>query len=603
MIDTALVLALIIFAGILCQWIAWRVKLPAILFLLLTGILLGPATGRLDSGALFGDLLFPFISLSVAVILFEGSLTLQFHQIRGISRVVRNLVSFGMLVTWLITTLATRFSLGFTWELCFLFGAITVVTGPTVIVPMLRTVRPSSSVANILRWEGIVIDPIGATLAVLVYEFILSGSGGSAMGHTLLSFGGILAIGISLGAIFGQLYGMTLRSHLVPEYLQNVATLALVFLAFTISNHLYHESGLLTVTVMGMWLANMKGIPVHDILDFKESLSVLLISLLFIILASRIDFADFTRLGWPALFVFLAVQFLARPLSVLISTLGSSLSWPERHLLAWIAPRGIIAAAISALFAIRLEEAGYGEAPLLVPLTFLIIIGTVVLQSATAGTIARFLGVSEADPKGILIIGANHVAIAIAKALAQAGFKPLLIDTSWEKISRARMEGLETFYGAPVSEHADRNLDLVGMGRMLALTAHGSLNSLACMHYRMEFGATGVFAIPTTGEKDLAEERKTSPLHTGTLLFSGNMTFSEFSARLAQGWKIRATRLTETFDYDAYLQEHEGQAVPLFAVSDKNHPEFFTVSRTPRPKPGWTVVSLLSGSRGNGGGE
>ncbi len=592
-VDTALALSLIILTGIACQWLAWRVKLPAILFLLLTGIMAGPVMGWLDSGRLFGDLLFPFISLSVAVILFEGSLTLQFHEIAGLSRVVRHLVSFGVLITWIITTVVTRTVLGFSWELSFLFGAITVVTGPTVIVPMLRTVRPSTAVSSVLRWEGIVIDPIGATLAVLVYEFIMSGSGNGAMGHTLLSFGRIVGVGLCFGIFSGYFFGVILRKHWLPEYLHNVATLALVFIIFSASNALQHESGLLAVTVMGIWLANMKNVPVHEILDFKESLSVLLISVLFIILAARIDFADFLRLGWPAVFVFLAIQFLARPLSVMAASFGSKLTWPERHLLAWIAPRGIIAAAISALFAIRLEQAGYAEAPLLVPLTFMVIIGTVVLQSSTAGLIARLLGVSEPDPRGILVIGANHVAIALAKALQEAGFRPLLVDTNWGRIRKARMEKLQTFYGNPVSEQADRNLDLVGMGRMLALSAHNSLNTLACMHYRMEFGRNEVFTVQTASETELSDARKASPHLAGKALFGREITFSGLSALLAKGWKIRSTGLTDSFTFESYAQQYENRFVPLFAVSARGKLEIFTPEKEVHPLPGWTIISLI----------
>lgn len=591
--DAALTFALVILAGVACQWFAWRVRLPAILFLLLTGITIGPVLGWLDAGRLFGDLLFPFISLSVAVILFEGSLTLRFHQIAGLRRVVRDLVSFGVLVTWVITAAVTRFALGFSWEISFLFGAITVVTGPTVIVPMLRTVRPTSAVANVLRWEGILIDPIGATLAILVYEFILSGSGGNAIGHTLLSFGEIVSVGLILGGIAGYLYGIILRHHWLPEYLHDVGTLSFVFILFTVSNYLHHESGLLAVTVMGVWLANMRDVPVDEILDFKESLSVLLISVLFIILATRIDFADFSRLGWPAVFVFLAIQFLARPLSVMVATFRSGLSWPERHLLAWIAPRGIIAAAISALFAIQLEEAGYATAPLLVPLTFLVILGTVILQSATAGFIARMLGVSEPDPKGILIIGANHVAIAVAKALQECGFRPLLIDTSWEKIRRARMEGLQTFYGNPVSEQADRQLDLVGMGRMLALSAHSSLNTLACMNYKMEFGRSDVYAIQTVSEKGKSDRRRPARHRVWNNLFDEEATFSRISALLAKGWKIRQTKLTEEFNFKAYQEKYEGKFIPLFAVTSKGDLQIFTVDGSLVPQPGWTLVSLL----------
>ncbi|MFH1218008.1 MAG: sodium:proton antiporter [Pseudomonadota bacterium] len=593
--DKVFILSCVIFAGIICQWIAWRVKLPAILFLLFTGIIVGPVAGLLDSDALFGDLLFPFISLSVAVILFEGSLTLRFHQIIGLRKVVQNLISFGVLVTWLITTIVTRFALDFSWQLSFLFGAVTVVTGPTVIVPMLRTVRPSAAVANILRWEGIVIDPVGATLAVLVYEFIISGSSGNALGQTLFSFSKLVGIGLLLGALSGYLYGLLLRRHLIPEFLHNVTTLALVFIVFAVSNTLQHESGLLTVTVMGIWLSNMKDVPVDDILDFKESLSVLLITVLFIILAARMNLDMFVALGWRALFVFLAIQFLARPISVMISSLGSKLTWPERHILAWIAPRGIIAAAISALFAIKLEQKGFTDAELLVPLTFMVIIGTVVLQSCTAGLIAKRLGIAEPDPKGVLIIGANMVAFAIAKSLKQEGFKCLLVDTSWDKISKARMEGLDTYYGEPVSEHADRHLDLIGIGKMLALSPRGALNALSCMHYRMEFGYNAVYTLQVASELELSEVRKSTSQSCKNPLFGKNITFSKLSMNLTKGWKIHNTRLTDQFTYEKLMNNYDSRFIPLFAVKPNGNLEIFTADHKIKPQAGWIVIAMVPG--------
>ncbi len=591
--DPALAIALVVLAGTACQWFAWRVRLPAILFLLLAGILAGPVTGWLDSDRLFGNLLFPFISLSVALILFEGSLSLRFHQIAGLRRVVRSLVSVGVMVTWLITTLVTRWALGFSWQLSFLFGAITVVTGPTVIVPLLRTVRPTAAVANVLRWEGIVIDPVGATLAVLVYEFIMAGSGGTALGSTVAAFARIVAVGLCIGIGAGYLYGLVLRRHWLPEYLHNVATLALVISVFTFCNHLHHESGLLAVTVLGIWLANMKDVHIDEILGFKESLSVLLISVLFILLASRIDFRDFSRLGWSAVAVLLAIQFLARPLGVMLAALGSRLTWPERHLLSWIAPRGIIAAAISALFALRLEQAGYAEAPLLVPLTFMVIIATVVLQSATAGFIARRLGVAEPEPRGVLIIGANHVAIALARSLVAAGFRPLLVDTGPNRIERAARAGLRTFFGNPVSEQADRHLDLVGMGRMLALSAHGPLNTLACMHYRMEFGAREVYTLQTADEHELSDQRRAPPHLAGKILFGREITFSSLSGLMARGWRPTATILTGSLDFAAYLHRHGGRIIPLFAVSPRGRLHIFTAEERPEPQPGWAVIALM----------
>jgi NhaP-type Na+/H+ or K+/H+ antiporter len=587
--------ALIIVACILCQWAAWLLKLPAIIFLLLTGIVAGPLLGWLQPEKLLGDLLLPFVSLSVAVMLFEGGLTLKYREIAGLEKVVRRMVSIGMLITWVITAIATRYALHFTWEVSFLFGAVTVVTGPTVIVPMLRTVRPTASVANILRWEGVVIDPIGASLAVLVYEFIIvSKSGDSALGHTLMIFAQIVLVGLVLGILGGYLFGITLRRHWLPEYLHNVGTLALVWGVFALSNILQHESGLVSVTIMGIWLANMKGVDVDDILNFKESLSIILISLLFIILAARIDFAILKDMGWRAVIVFLSIQFLSRPLNVMYATIGSKLSWPERHILAWIAPRGIVAAAIAAIFAIQLEKIGYTEANQFVPLTFIVIIGTVLLQSATARPIAKWLKVAEPEPKGFLVIGANKVARAIAKVLEAQGFRVLLAEANWDNIAKAKMENLETFYGNPVSEHAERHLNLVGIGCMLALSHHESMNVISAMHYRLELGANAIYVLQSKPGENVSEKLKVPIRRRSSILFGKDITFNTLADMLSRGGDVRVTNLTESFGFDQYLEKNRGLAVPLFALNPKERLRIFTAEHTFEPAPGWTIISMVA---------
>ena len=583
----ALLLAAIGLLGLGCQWLAWWVKLPAILFLLLGGVALGPLSGILQPDALFGDLLLPVVSLSVAVILFEGSLGLRFEQIRGLETVVRHMISTGLLVTWSVTALASHWLLAFPWSLALLFGALTVVTGPTVIVPMLRSVRPTARIAHILRWEGIVIDPIGALLAVLVFEFIVSGQSSAALGHSLWVFARILLAGGLLGAAAGQLLGVVLRRYWLPHYLHNLATLTLVFAVFALANVVQQESGLLAVTVMGIWLGNMRRVPLEDILDFKESLSLLLISGLFILLAARLRLADVLTLGWGAVGVLLVMQFVARPLKVVVASWGSALSWRERALLAWIAPRGIVAAAVSALFALRLEEQGQAMAGLLVPLTFLVIIGTVVLQSATARALARALGVREPDPHGFLIIGANPLARTIAKALDEHGFQTLLVDNNRAYVRAAAMHGLKVFYGSAVSEQADRQLDLVGLGSLLGLAPQAEANALAAMRYRAEFGDGAVFSLAAESANG-----KPAEAQVGRTLFGLEVSYGRLADILRDGGRIRATGLTEAFDFDAYYRKHYTRAVPLFAMTPKGSLRVFTAEDPPKPEPGWTILAL-----------
>lgn len=588
--QTLLVLSAILVAGIGCQLAAWRLKLPAILFLLLCGLLAGPMLGLLHPDKMFGDLLFPFISLAVAVILFEGGLTLKFRDIHGIEKVIRNLITVGTGVTWLITALAVHLLLNFSWEISFLFGAIMVVTGPTVIAPLLRTVRPTRHVAHTLRWEGILIDPIGATLAVLVYQFIVTEATQGNILTTIGIFAKIVAIGFILGGSVGYLLGTALRQHWIPQYLHNFTALALVCGVFAASDTLVVESGLLSVTVMGILLANMKNVQLAEILDFKESLSAVLISMLFIILAARMDMDAFLDLGWSSVAVLGVIQFLSRPLAAQISSIGSRLSAAERHLLSWIAPRGIVAAAISALFAIRLESAGYEEAAQMVPLAFTVIIGTVLLQSITARSIAKRLGVAKPEPNGFLIVGADLLGRTIAEALNKNNIRVLLADQAWDNVKKANLQGLQTYYGNVVSEHADRHLDLSDMGSVLALTSNKDFNALTAKHYRMEFEAQNIFVIRTMQEDNRSRQDKSSIQNGGQPLFGEAATKDHLTAMLGKGAEIRTTPLTNEFTYEDYLGQ-EGR-IPMFTVDPKGKILPLAPGKGATPVAGWKIIGL-----------
>jgi CPA1 family monovalent cation:H+ antiporter len=591
--ETLFALAMIGILGMACQWLAWWARLPAILFLLLGGIVAGPVTGWLQPDILFNQLLFPIVSLSVAVILFEGSLTLKIHDIKGLGTMVRNLISVGAALTWVGSAVTTHYLLDFSWQLSFLFGAVVIVTGPTVIIPMLRTVRPNAKISNILRWEGITIDPLGALMAVLVFDFIISGQGENAIGNVLVEFSKIILVGGVNGTVAALALGYVLRQHLIPEYLRNVLALTLVFGVFALSDLMVHESGLLAVTLMGMILANMKDTNIDDILDFKESLSVLLISGLFIILAARVEFHQFQQLGTGAVLVLLILMFIIRPVAVWLCAIGSDLTFSEKTMIAWIGPRGIVAAAVAALFAIRLEEAGYSEATLLVPLTFLIIIGTVVIQSATAKHIARWLGVREPPPTGVLIIGAGNVARVIGKALQSLDLKVVLTDSNWENTSLARMEGMNTYYGNPISEHADRNLDLLGLGKMIALSGRGNLDTLASLRFRKEFGSNNVYELKTNREQLISDKHQISTRHRGYKLFGEDVTYGKLANWIGNGAEIKKSKLRDEYDFESYLKNYEGRVLPLFALDTRGRLQIFTSEKELKPSNGWQIISLI----------
>lgn len=590
-IPDLLMLGLIGMLGFSCQILAWRIKVPAILFLLLTGIILGPVTGLFDPDALFGDFLFSFISLCVAVILFEGSLTLKRSELKGIGSTVRNMVTYGAFINAAITTIAVHYITSLSWSISALFGAIMVVTGPTVIMPILQSVRPNLMISRTLRWEGIIIDPLGALFAVLIFEWIVAQQTGSDWLHVLAVFSQTIFIGTLFGILAGYCLGLLLRHHLIPKYLQNFAALAFVTGAFSLSNTLMHESGLLAVTIMGIWLVNMRGVNTKDILSFKESLTLMFVSALFIILSARVDLNALYAIGWGAVGVFLVVQLVSRPVKVFVSTIGSKFTFKERIFLSWVGPRGIVAAAVSVVFAIKLEQLNMENAELLVPLAFSVIIGTVLLQGLTARPLAKLLGVESPENKGVLIIGANPVSIVVAEALNKIGLKTLLCDSHWEDISAARMKGLDTYYGNPVSDHAEMNLELNGFKTMLGLSRHSATNNTTALRFKEDFGVKNVFTLPSEEELNSHEKHVVSESYKGHTLFGANITYTKLNALVNKNGFVKNTPLSEAYSFEQWLKDNNG-VIPLFVLDKKERIHWFTSEHKPIPEAGWKVFSL-----------
>ncbi len=531
--------------GGICQWLAWRFKLPSILFLLTAGIVVGPLLGLFDPDEFLGDLLFPIVSVFVAIILFEGGLTLKFKDIQGHGTVVTRLISLGVLITWLLLASAAHFLFDMPWPLAFVFGSIAVVSGPTVVKPLLRAVRPSDKVGHILHWEGILIDPIGVFLALLVFDFVMLDISGDGFGHIVWILFKLVAIGSIIGVAGGALTALALRRYLVPDFLVNVLTLITVVCAFVLAETLQHESGLLAVTIMGVWLANTRGLHVDEILHFKEDLSVILISTLFILLASRVDISIIPQYWWQILCLLAIAQFLIRPINAFLCTLGSDLSTGERVFVGWLAPRGIVAAAVSSVFFLRLQEVDMPMAELLVPLTFSVIIGTVVFQSLTAKLVADKLGISNPEPNGVLFFGANDIALRLAAALREHSVKVMLADTSWRNVRHARQQGFDAYHGNPTSGHASENLDLQGIGKLLAVSSNRDANALAGMHFRQEFGTNAVFTLEGASDDAAYERFDTANRNRANPLFDASLSHSSLARQLRHG-KIRHITIPKT---------------------------------------------------------
>ena len=584
-------LAAILVLGVGAQWASSWLRVPSILLLLLFGFMAGPVTGFLDPDALFGDLLFPIVSVSVCLVLFEGSLGLCFADLREIIGTLRNLLTLGVAITWACCTAAAYWLLRMELTTALLLGAILVVTGPTVVGPMLRHIRPTGLVGPIAKWEGIVIDPIGAVLAVLVFEAIDSAHASGVQAAAWAAAEGLvktIVVGVVVGVSSAWIVARLLRRHWIDDHLQSPVTLMMVVAAFTGSNLMVHESGLLTVTLMGVLLANQAPIMVKPVQEFKENLSVLLISSLFILLAARVRLEDFSALGWrgPA---FVAVTILvARPTAVFLSCLGSKLAVSERLFLAWLAPRGIVAAAVASLFALRMGEAGQT----LVSATFLVIVGTVIVYGLTASKLAIRLGLASANPQGLLIAGAHAGVRAVAHAVQSAGFSVLLVDTNRWNINAARLEGLPTCYANILSEHAMQQLDLGGIGRFLALTRNDEINSLASMHFTELFGSAGVYQLlPNREGKDWAD---TAAEHLpGRFLFGPDITHRILDERFEAGMVVKTTRLSEEFTFDDYANRYGENALVLFVITESGELVIRTAESTTIPRPKQTLIALV----------
>lgn len=589
-------LACIVILGITASWLAWRLKLPSILMLLIFGFIAGPLTGFLDPDGLFGDLLLPVVSLSVAVILFEGGLGLKFAELKKTGGVVLKLITIGVLVTWLLGSIAAYFILNLDFELAILLGAILVVTGPTVILPLLRHLRPTGQVSAVLKWEGTVIDPVGAILAVLVFQAIISGGGQEAASAITLSLVKTLVFGGGIGILGAFILFQLLKRYWVPDFLHSVVSLALVIAAFTASNYIQTDSGLLSVTVMGIALANQKSVNVRHIIEFKENLRVLLISGLFILLTARLQMSELAKIGAGSIALLAVLILVARPIAVALSSLGSKLKLNERLFISWLAPRGIVAAAVASVFALRLSEAGYAQAELLVPLTFVIIAGTVAIYGLSASPLARWLKVAEPDPQGVIIIGGHSWARAIATALHKEDFKVLIVDSSWVNISSARMAGVSTFYGNILSQYTLDEIELSGIGRLMALTSDNEYNSLATLQLANDLGRSAVYQLPVAGEE---QEKKVVSHHLrGRMLFAADATYNHLAKQFASGAIIKTTDLTDEFDYDAFKEHYGESAMPMFLIDQNKKMTIFTVDNPPKPKPGQKLISLIKPEKG-----
>lgn len=586
-----LVLALVVFAGAAAQWFAWRFRIPAIVLLSVVGILLGPVSGLVQPEIQFGEGLREIVAWFVALILFEGGLNLRLHELKEAGTGVRRLIFVGVAVAWVLGSAASYFIGGLSLPTALLFGAIIVVTGPTVIMPLLRHAHLKRKVASMLKWEGIVNDPIGVLLAVFIYQYFVFGGASAPLSQVLVDLVLALSVAIALGGGLGWLLGVSFDRNWVPEYLKAPAAVAVVSVIYALSDMVQHESGLMAATLAGVVMGNMKLRSIGEMRRFKEYITIMMVSFLFVVLTAGLHFSVLGELSWRLVALVAVLIFVVRPLAIWLATIGSGLDWQERVFIGWIAPRGVVAAASAGAFSLPMVEAGYADAELLVPLVFVLIFSTVTLHGLSLGWVAGKLGLKRNSAGTLLIAGSSPWAVELASTLKALGVSVLLADNAWHRLRAARERGLDTWYGEVLSEKAEEELELEGVEMLLAASSNDAYNALACNAFGVDFGSDKVFQLPMLASDD--DPQAVSDTRRGLPAFKGATQFEDLWESHIRGWQFQKTRLTEEFGYLDAVKKLPEDAIQLALVSGDGRVRFAGDEVRWAPDAGHTLVSYV----------
>lgn len=587
--DIGVVIVSLAALGIVAQWLAWRFKIPAIIFLAATGLVIGPGLGLVDPSAEFGEYFRPVVGLCVAIILFEGGLSLQLRELKEAASGVRRLVYLGVPLAWLASSACARYVGGLDWPVALVFGAIMVVTGPTVIMPMLRHAGLNRRTAAYLKWEGIVNDPLGALLAVLVFQFFIFQGTGSGWEEVVAGLGLAMLTGLLLGGAVGWAISRAIRAGLVPEYLKSPVLLGLVLVVYTLSNLVQHEAGLLTVTIMGIVVGNMQLPGIGDLKRFKEYITIMLVSLVFVALTADLEAASLGALGQRGLLLILAVMFIARPVAIMLATVGSKMEFKERVLLSWIAPRGIVAAATAGVMGPGLVDAGY-DAEVLLPLVFAMIFATVFAHGLTLNWLADRLGLASRHRDGVLIVGASPWTVELARVLHDMKVNVLLADASWHNLRPARLAGIPVFYGEILSEFAEESVELAHIRTVLAATSNDAYNALVCTALAPEIGQQNVLQLALGGADPDEDPKALARPRRGSIAFDTDAYFELLWRHFVRGWKFSKTRLTDAYGYEQFLEDLPEEALQIMLLKSKDEVRFIAADTEPDAEPGMTIV-------------
>lgn len=552
--------------GFIAQWTAWKTRVPAIVFLLAFGFILGPVSGVVVPEELLGEFMRPAVSFAVAIILFEASLTLRFREIRDVAPTVTRIVLFGAPAGWFLLSCGAYFIAGLSWPVAITFGGILVVTGPTVIVPILKHAHIDQQTTSILKWEGVINDPLGVILAVLAYEYFHISTDTPLQGVLLYSEFVLIVAGVCLmGYLVGVLTAYILERGMLPEYLKAPFLVSGVLGLFTVSDLFLHESGLIAVTIYGMTLANKRVSSIEEIKRFKETITLLLVSGVFIILTADLDPSLLAELDMKGLLFIAAVIFVIRPVTIFLATLGNALDFKQKLLIGWIAPRGIVCAAIAGIMGPLLVEAGFEDGEKILPLAFATVMGTVVLHSLTIGPLARMLGLVSRQADGLIIVGASDWAIQLAEVLKAKNVPVLIAGTNWHSLKPARLADIPVYYGEFLSDETEYNLDLTSYGALLAATDNAAYNSFACNSLARELGRENVFQISYTRETG-PERQKFAHTRHGRIFINSDWDFYDWWQMFRKGWRFRAVNVGPDVSEDEIMLRNQ-QRVKVGVIS------------------------------------
>lgn len=564
--------------------------MPAIVIMSVAGLLVGPIFGLINPQESMGDLFGPIITFAVAIILFEGSLNLDFKEIKEFSKPIGRIVTIGAFIAWIAGSLAAHYLAGLSFAVAFIIGGLFIVTGPTVILPLLRQAKLKPRPAAILKWEGIVVDPFGALLAVFAFEFIKFLNSEVTLKALLLFFAASV-FAVLIGWVAARIIGNAFERGSIPEFLKAPILFVVVISVFVLSDEIMHETGLLAVTAMGITMANMHLTTLHDVRQFKENISVLLVSGIFVMLTASLDPHILIEIFKPNIILYvLAMLFIVRPLSIWLSTIGTDMSIREKILVGWIAPRGIVALTVSGYFATILLDSGYKDAEILTALTFALVFFTVVVHGFSIGFIAKKLNLTTTDESGVLIVSGTRFAAELAKSVKDTGNEVLLIDQSWAGLSHARKLGLSSYVGDILSEQIEYHLDLTPYRYMLAMTKRDTYNAHICADFAPDLGHEHLFQTAFHVGKDVDSFNITG----GQKLFSPAISIYDLDERMNAGHVIRKTTITKQYSYTQYLRERDDKSILLFILRVDGTIEFFTSEVELRAVAGDIIVALTS---------